>query len=83
VEGIINETNARRPDKQQHGYLKCFYDRKAPNFDFFDNNVTFQLECYFKNFQDGLVREQDEQMPAAPIVVDAHKTIEEEKQIIN
>lgn len=40
IKGIIEETNARRSQKQ-YGFLKDFRDRKCPDFDYINEPITF------------------------------------------
>jgi hypothetical protein len=40
LKGIIDETNLRRIS-QQNGFLRDFNDRRAPNFYFIEEKITF------------------------------------------
>ena len=51
IKGIINETNARRV-QQQNGFIRDFRDRRAPNFPFIEESITFMIECLYKSFKD-------------------------------
>ena len=56
LKGIIEETNARRTQKQQ-GFIRDFSDRRAPDFYFFEEKLPFQLECLYKSLKDGEAEE--------------------------
>ena len=70
VEGIIDETNLQRIS-QQNGFLRDFKDRRAPNFFFIEEKITFQVECLYKSLkdtnQDPMISEEAKQGPPTEI----------------
>lgn len=48
---IINITNEKRAIKQ-YGFFRDFKDRYVPQMFFKDLDITFLIECFYKNFND-------------------------------
>jgi hypothetical protein len=44
-------TNERRT-KKQYGFLRNFEDREVPQFQYISEQITFEIECLFKNLND-------------------------------
>lgn len=65
IKGIIDKTNELRA-KKQHGFLRDFSDRYAPEFFVHEiETITFQIECIYKNFNDqdpnSMIHDPDEE----------------------
>ncbi|CDW87006.1 UNKNOWN [Stylonychia lemnae] len=51
LKNIFELTNQKR-SKKQYGFLRNYEDREVPQFHYIEEQITFEIECLFKNLND-------------------------------